>query len=195
MAATSNNLWDSKMPQKHRDPSTITIADMQKNPSAYTAELEDFRQFMILLASDFRKKISDNHNEIRRLLPDFDGSDRSLCKLAGVLSKHYPREPLSDWHDLPVQELLGYIDAIVEQDQSPVPSEGTPPIDCVTPQKKRGRRSNDAADKAIADEYTAGLESGEWDSVSSFAKRKGKNRSTVSKAMTRAEQRESIKRY
>lgn len=68
------------------------------------------------------------------------------------------------------------------------------PTRCSTTRKKRGRRSKPAKDKALEVEYSAGLESGRWDSKAAFAIEKGMDRSTVSKALKRAKESEAVQR-
>jgi predicted Fe-S protein YdhL (DUF1289 family) len=51
--------------------------------------------------------------------------------------------------------------------------------------KERGRPSQKEADKDIADEFKQGKLAGEWDTIAEFARYKRRNRSTISKAITR----------
>jgi hypothetical protein len=54
-------------------------------------------------------------------------------------------------------------------------------------QKKRGRPSKKEADKDIADEFYQGKLAGEWDTIAEFARYKRRDRSTISKAITRGQ--------
>lgn len=112
------------MPRKQDDPSVRTIGELRdEGPEAFA---EAVKEAWPTIAPMLEGALSHAQNDwaeieaiVRRLVPDFDGSRRSQCKLAGLLSKHYPGEPLDDWHQLPIHDLLGYVEAAATYEAKP----------------------------------------------------------------------------
>lgn len=103
------------MPRKLDDPSHKSLADLMDSPNP-----EDQTRLKQLTETAYKRFASfgnDVEDSVCRVVADFDLSNpRSLAKLAGTMSLHYRGEPLSDWCQLPIPELLGYLDAISDCD-------------------------------------------------------------------------------
>lgn len=128
------------MPRKHHDTTTQTVSEARLAPQ--TAEQSAFLQ----AATDrIISRLRAIDGEIRRLIPDYDGSNRAACKLAGVLSIRFPGEPLDDWHQMPIDELLGYIDAVVDTTRHDTKDD--------TPKKTRKKRAMNARAADCARRY------------------------------------------
>lgn len=109
------------MPKKSDKPQVFSVAIAKKNWSQKTkSDVEGLLTAASRLGSLVEKIDRDITATFRRLVPDYDGSPRSTCKVIGILAKHFPNEPIDDWHQLPIQELLGYVDAVTcESDATP----------------------------------------------------------------------------
>ncbi len=105
-----------------RKPGEKTISELRDDPDELHAALDAMQPAIDRILS----RLKQDEDEIRRLVPDYDGSDRSLCKLGGTLARHYPGTRPVDWHDLPVDQLLGYIEAAVDANRGKVDEYSTP---------------------------------------------------------------------
>jgi hypothetical protein len=114
------------MPKKSNKPQVISVA--KKRWSQKTkSDVEGLLTTTSRLGSLVEEIDRDITATFRRLVPDYDGSPRSTCKVIGILAKHFPKEPIDDWHQLPVQELLGYVDAVTcESDATLATPKATP---------------------------------------------------------------------
>jgi hypothetical protein len=48
---------------------------------------------------------------ICKLDPDYDGTPRSVARLCGILTMHFPQKPVVKWRELPADEVVGYVEA------------------------------------------------------------------------------------
>lgn len=107
-------------------------------------------------------------------------------RVAGMLEIGVPMNGLESEVVAAIAEIDDWLDGQEDETKHTAPAIVTPQHDKAP--KRRGRRSDQTTDQKIANEYDNGLENGLWNSIAEFAKHKKRDRSTVSKAITRGRQ-------